>query len=407
MKDDGWWSGVLPMVDLNIFKEKRMEKALKQSGMFAALRMVSVLTIILIAVGLGTGNSLAADKNTPRLYLGYVFTTHHTPLIVAANRGEAFKTEGAYFKPMVERQKYELMDRTGKSLAVINFIVSKSGSETATLFAQGRMDMGLASSTAFISGIDKGTAMKILCPLHVDGMGMVFPKESTLSGWQDVHNYIKTVGHPVKIGYHSPTSAPRIVFEGALYKAGLKITEDVNDASADVLLVDLKSTANLIPALVSKQVDCWVGPAPHPSVAESKNVGHVALDSRELPPVGQWHDFPCCVMGASQSLIESHPEVVQAMTRLMTASANWCNANKHRAAQITAQWIGVPATAIERSTIIYTTNPNANWMRGEATFMEILNRMNKLKGRFKGKSLQEVEADIYDFRFVNAVLNKS
>jgi hypothetical protein len=39
--------------------------------------------------------------------------------------------------------------------------------------------------------------------------------------------------------------------------------------------------------------------------------------------------------------------------------------------------------------------------------MEILNRMNKLKGRFKGKSLQEVEADIYDFRFVNAVLNKS
>jgi NitT/TauT family transport system substrate-binding protein len=308
---------------------------------------------------------------------------------------------------MVARQKYELLDQSGKSLAVIDFIVSKSGSETATMFAQGRMDMGLASSTAFISGIDKGTAMKILCPLHVDGMSMVFPKESTLSGWQAVYNYIKTAGHPVKIGYHSPTSAPRIVFEGALHKAGLKITEDANDASADILLVDLKSTANLIPALVSKQVDCWVGPAPHPSVAQSKGVGHIALDSRQLPPEGEWHDFPCCVMGASQALIDQHPEVVQAMTRLMTSAAGWCNDNKQQAAQITAQWIGVPTAAIEKSAIIYTTTPSANWMRGEATFLEILNRMNKLKGRFKGKPLQAVESDIYDFRFVKASLNQS
>jgi NitT/TauT family transport system substrate-binding protein len=308
---------------------------------------------------------------------------------------------------MVERQKYELLDSAGNSLAVIDFIVSKSGSETATLFAQGRMDIGLASSTAFMSGIDKGTAMKIVCPLHVDGMSMVYPNESTLSGWQDVYNDIKTAGHPVKIGYHSPTSAPRIVFEGALYKAGLKITEDVNDASADVLLVDLKSTSNLIPALVGRQVDCWVGPAPHPSVAESKGVGHIALDSRQLPPVGEWHDFPCCVMGASQALIQSHPEVVRAMTRLMTAAADWCNANKRQAAEITAQWIGAPIAAIEKSTIIYTTTPSANWMRGEATFLEILNRMNKLKGSLKGKPLQEVESDLYDFRFVNAALKQS
>ena len=378
-----------------------------QIRMFTVMKMVLMVIMATVISVLTVGSGQAADKNTPRLHLAYVFTTHHTPLMVAAREGEAFKADGAYFSPMVDRQKYELLDSAGKSLAVIDFIVCKSGSETATLFAQGRMDMGLASSTAFISGIDKGTAMKILYPLHVDGMGMVFPKESNLSGWQDVYDYIKTAGHPVKIGYHSPTSAPRIVFEGAMYKAGLKITEDVNDASADVLLVDLKSTSNLIPALVSKQVDCWVGPAPHPSVAESKGVGHIALDSRQLPPVGEWYDFPCCVMGASQALIQNNPEVVQAMTRLMTVATNWCNANKHQAAQITAEWIGVPVASIEKSTIIYTTTPSANWMRGEATFMEILNRMNKLKGSFKGKPLQDVESDIYDFRFINAVLNQS
>ncbi len=239
----------------------------------------------------GLYEARAADRETPRLYLGYVFTTHHTPLMVAVARGEAFKPNGAYLKSMVDREKYELLDGSGNALAIINLLVSKSGSETATLFAQGRMDIALASGTAFISGIDKGTPMKILCPLHVDGMGMVFPRGSTLSGWNDVHNYIKQSKNPVKIGYHSPTSAPRIVFEGAMHHAGLKITENANDLGADILLVDLKTTANLISALVSNQVDCWVGPAPHPSVAEYKGVGHVALDSRDLPPAGDWHDF--------------------------------------------------------------------------------------------------------------------
>lgn len=377
-------------------------------GAFFLNCITAVLTIFVFCTSalLCHTEARAADKKTPRLYLGYVFTTHHTPLMVAVSQGEGFKSSGAYLKSMVDRQKYELIDGSGRSLAVINLIVSKSGSETATLFAQGRMDIGLASSTAFISGIDKGTPIKILCPLHVDGMGMVFPQGSKLSGWDDVHQYIKQSKNPVKIGYHSPTSAPRIVFEGALHRAGLKIAENANDMKADVLLVDLKSTANLIPALVSNQVDCWVGPAPHPSVAEHRQVGHVALDSRDLPPVGEWHDFPCCVMGASNKLIFQHPDIVQAMTSLMTAACKWSNANKSKAAAITAKWIGVPTAAIEKSTIIYTTDPSTNWLRGEAIFMEILNDMNKLKGRFKGKTLKETEADIFDFSFVNTSLEK-
>ena len=135
---------------------------------------------------------------------------------------------------------------------------------------------------------------------------------------------IKASATPFKIGYHSPTSAPRVVFEGALHKAGFKISGNPNDVDADILMVDLKSTSNLIPALLSRQVDCWVGPAPHPAVAEHKNAGHIGLDSRDLPPKGDWVDFPCCVMGASDKLIADHPGIIQAMTDLMTdASRGW------------------------------------------------------------------------------------
>jgi len=348
--------------------------------------------------------ALAAEAELPRLSMGYIFTTHHTPLLVAAAKGQAIGGSGAYMKEMVPKQKYELIGSDGAPLAVISLVVSKSGSETATLFAQGRMDLGVASSTAFMSGIDRGTPMKMLCPLHTDGLAMVFPPDSTLSGWKDVERYIRESKAPVRIGYHSPTSAPRVVFEGALRKAGFKVTQNANEPDADILLVDLKTTANLIPALTSGQVDCWVGPEPHPAVAEFRKVGHVALDSRQLPPKGAWENFPCCVMGASDKLIAEHPAVVQAMTDIITASAKWSNENKAETATVTAEWIAMPREAVENSTIVYTSDPSSNWIAGEGIFLDMLNSMNKLRGSLQGKAMAEAKDQLFDFSFVKKSL---
>ncbi|SCY61563.1 CmpA/NrtA family ABC transporter substrate-binding protein [Desulfoluna spongiiphila] len=361
--------------------------------------MKTAAATLLMALCIGSAVH-AAQKKLPSLYMGYIFTTHHTPLMVAAIKGEAFKASGAYLAPMVPKQKYKLMAADGTPLAVINLIVSKNGSETATLFAMNRLDLGLASSTAFMSGIDKGTKVKILCPLHVDGLSMVFPKGRNIHGYDEVAAAIKASRLPFKIGYHSPTSAPRIVFEGAFRKAGFTTTGNPNDINADILMVDLKSTANLIPALVSGQVDCWVGPAPHPAVAAFREVGYVALNSRDLPPRGQWTDFPCCVMGASEELIATRPDVVQSITGLMTAASNWSNAKKAETAEISATWIGVPAPAVEKSSIIYTTDPTKNWLKGEAIFLSMLNSMNKFSGVLKGTDLKTAAPILYDFSFI-------
>ena len=367
-------------------------------------KTLRLLAAVIAVAVLCAGPAMASD--VPKLNMGYVFTTHHTPLLVAAVRGDAFKGTGAYMETIVPKQKFRLMSDAGQPLAELNLLVSKSGSETITLFAMNQMDLAVASSTAFMSGVDKGTKVKALCPLHVDGMAMVFPADSTVTGYDQVAAAIKASKTPFKIGYHSPTSAPRVVFEGALHNAGFKITGDPNDADADILMVDLKSTSNLIPALLSKQVDCWVGPAPHPSVAEFKGVGHIALDSRDLPPEGKWHDFPCCVMGASEALIAEHPEVVQAMTDLMTASAKWCNANKVDAAKITAKWIGAPEEALVKSAIIYTTDPTENWLNGEQMFIDMLRSMNKLKGKLKDTDPVATRALLFDFSFVDNSLKR-
>lgn len=354
--------------------------------------------IVAAAVILPAAASKAEDK-IPVLNLGYIFTTHHSPLIAAMAKNEEFKDFGVHLRPVVDKLKYELMDGD-KTLALFNIIVNKSGAETTTMFAQGHMDLALASGTAIMAGIDQGTPMKMLCPTHVDGMGLVFPPQSTIKGWDQVAEFIKASEHPVKIGYHSPTSAPRIIIEGALQQAGFKVTQDANQQDADILLVDLKETSNFIPALTSGQVDAWVGPAPHPEVSELKNVGHIALDLRDLPPSGAWHNFPCCVMAARDAVIAEHPEVVGKTVELLAKSGRWCNEHKAEEGRIINAWTGSPAEAVEKSTIIYTTAATENWMRGQGTYLDILNDMNKFRGDLKGKSLPEVQDKLFDLRFL-------
>jgi NitT/TauT family transport system substrate-binding protein len=339
-----------------------------------------------------------AEAKPLKVNMGYIFTTHHTPFIAAMSESESFEDFGVHLESVVPKQKYDLY-HAGKRLARLNIVVSKSGSETSTLFAQNRLDLGLASITAMLTGIDRGNAVKILCPTHVDGMGLVFPKGSKIKGWDEVSAFIESSKQPVKVGYHSPTSAPRMVIEGALRQAGLTVTQDFSQQDADVLLVDLKSTSNLIPALVSKQVDCWVGPAPYPEVAEIKGVGHIGLDLRNLPPQGQWHNFPCCVMAGTERMLAKHPEVVQALVQLMTKSAAWCNEHPAKVAQIMANWIGVPAEAVKRSSIIYTTEPTEHWKQGVDMFLDMLNSMDKFKAKLKDKNLSQIEDVVFDFRF--------
>lgn len=344
----------------------------------------------------------ASAADVPTVKVGYIFTTHHTPLIVAAQKGEAFKEMGVYLRPVVEKDKYELV-AGGKPIAVLQFIVTKSGSETAALFARNQLDIGMASVTAIMSAIDKKTPMKILSPLQTEGMGLVVPKDSPLKDWDSFLAHLKSTKKPVKIGYHSPTSAPRIVLEGALKQAGIRVTEDPNDQSAQALLADLKETTNMIPALASKQVDAIVGPSPFPEVAVSRGVGRIIVDLRDLPPKGYWHDFPCCITAASDQMIARHPEVVEKFVELIAKTNAWCNKNRVEAGTLTAQWIGLPADTAKSSMLVFLPKFTPSWMKGADKLMGILNGMGNFKGQLKGKTIEEVKPILFDTRFIDKV----
>lgn len=343
------------------------------------------------------------EKEIPSLKIGYIYTNHQTPLMLAAKLGKDLKDSSVYLEEVIEKEKYILMDDE-EPIANIDLVVNKSGSETMTMIAQGHVDLAIASNTAFITSIDQGNPVEILCPVHTEGIGLVVDKDSSIDSWDDFESTVKSGGDQISVGYHSPTSAPLILFEAALRESGLEYTKDPGNLQSPILLMDLKGTSNLIPSMTSKQVSAWVGPSPYPELAVTEEVGKIALDMKHLPPEGKWHDFPCCVLGTTDEISTNYPEEVEKVVELLTNAARYCNENMDVAAEVTSEFTGVSLEAAKLSTIKYTTNPSEAWINNMGITYETLKETDSLSNILVEKPYEEAKEDIFNFNFINKVI---
>ena len=359
--------------------------------------LLSSLTFIISA---GTLPAAAAKPEVPIINMAWDFDLHASALLAAVSKGRDFKESGYYLEPVVEKQQYFLF-KGDKKIALINTIVTKGSSETAVLMGQKRIDCCVNSSTGMMSAKDQGTDVQILCPIHVDGISLVFPAKSKVYGWDGVKKTIKDSKTPFRIGFHSPTSAPRVLIQTALTRAGIKVTLDPNDKNAEVVLVNLNGSKNLMTSLSNNLVDAWVGPSHHPELAENNGFGKIALKLKDFPPKGQWYDFPCCVFAANRYIIKKHPDVMKGMVTLLSYSASWCQKNRAAAAPILAEVIGIPEQVVKNAELVFTTKPTEKWLEGEALYVEMLNQLGIFEGDMKGKTFKDVKDDLFNFQFIN------
>lgn len=344
------------------------------------------------------------DKDTgniPEINMSWGNELHTALPYVPIEKVDVFKQKGAYLNPLSE-DKFELI-KDDKVLAIINFIPTKGGSEVATMMGQNHLDASITSNTAMLTAIDSGTDIKILCPVQTGGVGMVFPPDVELDGWEDVKNYISELEEPLKLGYHSPISGPRILIESVLKQNDFKVTEDPNEIDADVLLVDLKGSNNLIPSITAGQVDAWVGPTAFPETAEYKNVGKVGMKLEQFPPKGAWNNFPCCVLAAKEESIAENKEAYQALVELIDNTCEYCMDERPAVAEVLSDYIGIEKEIIEDSTIVYTTNADDKWLEGIKVYVDALEDMNKFNNRLKGKDFSEVIDKSMDLSFIKNI----
>lgn len=378
-------------------------------------KLSTILLILMVAAMLITGCSQnnqeagsvenAETIEIPTLKVGYIYTNHQTPLMMAAYKGDAFKDQGVYFQEVIPKERFVLMEGD-TPIANVELIVNKSGSETMTMIAQGHIDLALASNTAFIASTDQGNPVKILAPVHTEGIGLVVPENSEINGWDDFVAAVQGGDRPFGVGYHSPTSAPLILFEAALHEAGITYSKNPEDIGVNITLVDLKGTGNLIPAMTSGQVQAWVGPSPFPELAVTENVGKIALDMKHLPPEGQWHDFPCCVLGTTEEVAHNHSYEVEKLLELLTKSAEYCDAHMDEAAVVTSEFTGVSLEAAKLSTLKYTTIPSEEWINNMELTYDTLKATDNISNELKDETFQEAKVKLFDFSFIENILNR-
>lgn len=335
------------------------------------------------------------EQELPTLAIGYMFSNHQAPLIVAATQGDAFEADGVYLKEVLAKEKYILVEN-GRDIANIDIVVANNGGEVMTMMSQGQLQLALSSIGLPITQIDQGAAMKVLGPIHADGIGLIGSNSLPVDDFDSFITYVEGQAEPVKVGYHSPANAPVILFEESVRNLGLSVTEDPEDFGADILLVNLKGTANLIPALASGEVEAWVGPSPYPELALLQNAGKLIIDLKDLPPSGRWTDFPCCVFSASDEALAAHRDIIVGFYKLLTVSSDFANTNKEAAGQIVADWMGVDEEAAKKTMTVYTTDANQNWLDHCALTYQVLQDNGTLEGSLQGQDFATVMEQIFD-----------
>lgn len=340
--------------------------------------------------------AIVAEEEIPEITVGWNKDLHSGIFQLAFELPEEFENNTTYLRPVGDT-RLELVHE-GEVIAYVNHVLTKGGSESVTMMAQGQLDMGGSSSTAYIQAYDSGNEIQILSPLQNGGISIVAEKDAAYNTFSEFVEYAKESEQPVLAGYHSAISAPRVIFEYALLDEGLKVAQDTSDLEADVVLMDLKGQSNLVPSLMSGQVEVFPAPQPYPQMAVNQEVGKIIEELNTLQD-GKWENFPCCTMNASKEMIENHPEIVQAMMQVTTDIADFATENPDRVAEALSEYLGLDAEILANNETVYSTKITDQFKRGMEIYVEFLNEMNKFEGRLAGKSFEEVEKEVFDYTF--------
>lgn len=362
-----------------------------------AMLLTAAMMVSLVACGGGEAEAPAEDaeaKEIPTLSIGYMYSNHQAPLVIAGALGE--ELGDVHLREVVEKENYVLV-KDGEDVANINYVHCANGGEVMTMMVQGQLEMSLSSFGLPVTNNDKGADIKVLSPIHADGIGLVGSNNLTeVNDWESFLAYAKAQETPVKVGYHSPANAPVILFEEALTVNEVTWTENPEDTTADILMINLKGTENLFPALQSGEVDAWVGPSPWPEQAIIENQGKLIIDLTELPPAGRWTSFPCCVFSAAQTALDSNRAEIEVFYELLTAAAEYANTEKEAAGTIVADWMGVNVEAAKNTMTVFTTEVNDNWLSHCELVYNCMMDQGQITGEYAGKTLEEIHDDIYD-----------
>ena len=336
------------------------------------------------------------DKEVPTIVISWGKSLHTGMMQLNFIKPEIFENNPVHLRPIGDKQLELVKD--GEVLAIFDYVVNDGGSHAATMMTQGTLDISYNSSTAIISAYDVGADLSIICPVQSGGVSIVASADAPYDDFEGLVEFAKNSEEPIRGGYHSPVSSPRVVLEYSLREAGLDVSENTADYDADVLLTDLKGLTNLIPSMSSGQVELWAGPVPHPQNAEDQNIGKIIASLDELPG-GEWIDFPCCTMNVRNEIVEKYPEVIEALIQATKDSFEYAENNKEETAELMAEYVGLDKEVLMKNDTTYGVEISDKFINGMEKYYEVMTDMDKFTGRLENKTFDEAMDLLFDLSF--------
>ena len=250
----------------------------KKIGVILVIAFIALIAMGTVSAGwfdfLGGGNS---NKVT----IGYLPSDHDSALFVADQQG--------------------LYKEKGIETELVQF---NNGGDLMTAMASGKVDVGYVGISPVLSSVEKGVPVKIISAAQNEGSGVIVSSNSGINSAADLNG--KNVATPG---------------EASIQYVLLNILLKNNGLSVDKVNASAMKTPSINDAIKSNTIDAGVTFQPFVSSSEADG-NKVLMNSSQISP-----NHPCCVVVASQDLIDKNPELVKNITAIHENATKYINDN--------------------------------------------------------------------------------
>jgi NitT/TauT family transport system substrate-binding protein len=297
---------------------------------------IGIALVALILAAIAYQESRRAIPERPRIRVGYLKADVHQASFFIA------KALGMWEKEGIEVETKEFA----------------AGPAEMEAFAAGELDVGYVGTPPATTGIARGIGVKIIAGVNYEGSALVVRKESGIARIEDLKG--KRIGTPLR------GSIQDVMLREELRKNGI-------DPEKDLTLLEFPALPDVVLALQKGEIDGFIAWAPMPAMAIVAGVGEVLLESKEM-----WEMHPCCVLIASQKLIQENPSLVKKLLEIHLKAMGFIEENPEEAISLVARETGVSREVIAESfkRIKFRARPDPN---GTLRFAGILHGLGYIE----------------------------
>jgi NitT/TauT family transport system substrate-binding protein len=250
----------------------------KKIGIILAVVLVALLAMGSVSAGWFDFLGGSSDN---KVTIGYLPSDHDAALFVADQQG-LFKAKG------IETE-------------LVQF---NNGGDLMTAMASGKVDVGYVGISPVLSSVEKGVPVKIISAAQTEGSGIIVSNNSGISSGADLSG--KNVATPG---------------EASIQYVLLNLYLKENGLSMDKVNASAMKTPSINDAINTNTIDAGVTFQPFVSNSEASG-NKVLVNSSGISP-----GHPCCVVVASQDIIDKKPDTVKDIVAIHENATKFINDN--------------------------------------------------------------------------------